>query len=345
MGTLATAFDEMTAELRENVATLERRVEERTTEIRRQKQYFESLVEISPVAVVTMDRDEVVSGWNPAASRTLFGYSVPGRRGGSPLSTRSYSIKSGPTMRTRVSATTSSARRWSRGRAHRLDPTDREPTVRFVEVEVDIVPLVVNDEHQGYYGIYHDVTELQEARREADAANQAKSAFLAAMSHEIRTPMNAIIGMSGLLLDTPVNDEQRDYAETIQTSGDALLTIINDILDFSKIEAGRIDLEDEPFDLRRAVEGALDVLAAGDGEEGHRTRLSHRRGGPAAARRRRRTFPSDRPQPAVQRSQVHGGRWSSCRSAAARSTRTRSTGTPAMGVGSGRPRYRDRHPR
>ncbi|MDD1740539.1 MAG: PAS domain S-box protein, partial [Methanothrix sp.] len=123
--------------------------------------------------------------------------------------------------------------------------------------------------NMGFASVSIDLTERKRveddlllAKERAESATRAKSQFLANMSHEIRTPMNAVIGLTSLLLNTPINPEQRDYIETIRSSGDSLLAVISDILDFSKIEGGMLELESKPFDLQRVLEDSMSMVAS-----------------------------------------------------------------------------------
>ena len=222
-------------------------------EIQRQKRYYEALVQWSPNAIVLMDRPGTVTSWNPAAER-LFGYTAEeaiGRHIDDLVSTSDE-------IRSESESYTEQGLRGDL--VHAITRRTRKDG-SLVDVELFAAPVVVGGEAVGLYGLYHDIRDLQQARRDAEAATEAKSAFLATMSHEIRTPLNAVIGMTGLLLDTELGAEQRHFAEVIRGSGDALLGVINDILDFSKIEAGRLELEATALDLRGCIESALELVA------------------------------------------------------------------------------------
>ncbi|HEX6554914.1 MAG TPA: response regulator [Ktedonobacteraceae bacterium] len=230
-----------------------------------QRQYFEALMNVCPVAVASTDIDNTIVACNPAFEQ-LFGYTQAEIVG-----CNLDELISSPEYRAEASTYSTLAQEGGIIQA----TTRRRKDQSLIDVELLGAPVVVEGGKVGFFGLYLDITErkqameaIEQARIAAEAANQAKSAFLATMSHEIRTPMNAVIGMTGLLLDTDLTSEQREYAETVRSSSDALLTIVNDILDFSKIEAGKLELEHQPFDLRECVESALDLLVTRATEKG-----------------------------------------------------------------------------
>jgi PAS domain S-box-containing protein len=217
----------------------------------RQKQFFESLVSNSPVAIVILDNSEEIVSINPAFEN-LYGYKnveIVGKKLDDLITTAETRAEAAQYTQQVMSTSI-------HGIAKR-----RRKDGSLVDVELFGVPVIVAGERLGALAIYHDITEIVRAQQEAEQANRSKSEFLANMSHEIRTPMNGVIGMLELALDTPLNNEQQDYLQTSLKSAEALLTLLNDILDFSKIEAGKLELEAINFNLRNLVEDVGYALA------------------------------------------------------------------------------------
>jgi len=222
-------------------------------EIQQQKQFSEALIEASPVAIILADLNSYVTSWNPAAE-TLFGYTraeALGRHLDDLVANR-------PDIRQEADRYTPATPATYQGTGHHGIGRRTRKDGQLVDVEFFSVPVIVGGQIVAAITIYHDITELNKARQEAIAANEAKSTFLANMSHELRTPLNAIIGFTRIVrrkAEGALPDKQLDNLDKVLSSGEHLLSLINTVLDIAKIEAGRMDVQPANFNAAGLVEG------------------------------------------------------------------------------------------
>jgi PAS domain S-box-containing protein len=277
LGELAHAFNHMTNDLKGVYATIEEQVRQRTFELkgsnralalaRDDLRKFYQAVECSPVSVLITNPEGLIEYVNPHFT-TITGYSADEVIGRNPSV-----VSSRQTPRATYDAlwaTIQSGDQWhgeflNRRKNGELywEAASVSP-VRHLGGEITHFVAIEDD----ISARKHDEEQLVFAKNAAEAANRTKSEFLAVMSHEIRTPMNGILGMTRLMLDSPLSGQQRDYLDTIRQSGEALLALLNDILDFSKLEAGRVDLETVDFDLPATIASVTALMSARAGEKG-----------------------------------------------------------------------------
>ncbi|MDQ0029527.1 response regulator [Arthrobacter bambusae] len=241
---------------------LESKVAQRTAEL----EGLGAIVNSSADAIVGKTLDGVITSWNPGAER-IYGYSAAEAVG------RHISFIIPEDLRAEEEQLMAAI--GAGKETHSFETARVRSDGSVVPISLTLSPIRGTRGVHGVAAIAQDITErriaqaeLVTAREAAEEASRLKSEFLATMSHEIRTPMNGVIGLTGLLLDTPLEDSQRQYAEGVKSAGEALLTLINDILDFSKLEAGKVDLDPAPFNPRTVVEEVATLLAEAAQETG-----------------------------------------------------------------------------
>ncbi|GAA3318538.1 response regulator [Arthrobacter ramosus] len=234
---------------------LESKVAQRTAEL----EGLGAIVNSSADAIMGKTPDGVITSWNPGAER-IYGYSAAEAIG------RHVSFLIPDHLRVEEESLMAAIGAGGETRSYETERLRGDGSI--VPISLTMSPIRGAGGIHGVATISRDITErrlaqaeLVTAREAAEEASRLKSEFLATMSHEIRTPMNGVIGLTGLLLDTPLEETQRQYAEGVKGAGEALLTLINDILDFSKLEAGKVDLDPAPFNPRTLVEELAVLLA------------------------------------------------------------------------------------